>query len=108
MRTSTVARVSQWHTGAVDLVGGWPLVGQNARKDQVSLAAQESNTLSAHPLPMKQSIRAVGFIRPGSNITLASRFTLNSLVFEAPLDYIGITEDLAIGDETYGDPLGIG
>lgn len=107
MRISIVARVSQWYTGAVDLVGDWPRIGQNARKDQVGLNAQMSNTFSAHPLPMKQSIRSVGFIRPGSNVTLASRFTLSDFTFLAPLDFIGVNE-LALGDEFYSDPIGIG
>lgn len=108
MRTSTVARVSQWYTGAGDLLAGWPHLGQNTRKDQVSLLAQEANTFSAHPLPMKLSVRGVGFIRPGSNITAASKFTLNSLTFIAPLDFFGLPDGSALGDEVYSGPLGIG
>jgi hypothetical protein len=74
----------------------------------VSLGAQTGNSFSAHPLMLGRSQRAVGFIRPGPCFGSMSRLGLAELSFTPPLDFIWIMDGVVLGEETYGDAMGIG
>ncbi len=75
----------------------------------VGLDMQRSNSFSAHPLGMNNSTRAVGFIRPGPCFGSMSRIGLVAIYdFSVPLDFIGLEDGTVLGDELYGDALGIG
>lgn len=102
-------RVSQWLTAGVNPFSDWRTSRQNEAGDMVSLEHQTSGRLVAHPLPMGKSRRAVGFIRPGPIFGRLNALGLSSsLIFEAPLDYMALTDDVILGTEDFSDPLGIG
>lgn len=74
----------------------------------VSLGAQRSNSFSVHPLFLERSLRCVGFIRPGPVFGTMSSFGNNFFGVDLPTDFIGLEDGSVLGEEYYGDPMGIG
>lgn len=104
-----MTRVQQWFTGAgPNSFADWQTIRQNSRGDMVSLSAQRANSLSAHPLLMGVSIRAVGFVRPNPPTVRPSLFTRNTPEEVEIFDLIGLeSEGIVLGDEEFGIPIGV-
>lgn len=73
------------------------------------LGAQGAGSFSAHPLLLNRSLRGVGFLRPGPNFGSCSKLGYAAAYdFVPPLDFIWLEDGTVLGDEVYGDPIGIG